>query len=60
MKKTISNRLNLYLDKDLMQAITNKANERYLPKAVFVKQLLFMILMTNENNTSMNLNENGK
>ncbi|MCE5175508.1 MAG: ribbon-helix-helix domain-containing protein [Bacteroidales bacterium] len=58
--KTNQKRINLYLDSDLMEKIGKKAKESYLPKAAFIKQLLYVTLMTNENNTSINLNENGK
>jgi hypothetical protein len=37
-----------------MEKIEKKAKESYLPKAAFIKQLLYVTLMANENNTSIN------
>jgi len=59
-KKAIPKRINLYLDKDLMEAIGKKANENYLPKAAFIKQLLYVTLMNTENNKSINPKEDAK
>lgn len=59
MKKS-QKRINLYLDTDLMEKIGKKAKANYLPKAAFIKQLLYVTLMSDENNTSINLNEDGK
>lgn len=59
-QKSIPKRINLYLEKDLMEAIGKKANESYLHKAAFIKQLLYVTLIQNENNKSTNLNEDAK
>ncbi len=53
-------RINLYLDADLMEVISENAKKSYLPIAAFIRQLLYVTLKTNENNKSINVNEDGK
>lgn len=56
--KRKTERLNLYLEKDLMQLITQRAKENFLPRVAFIKQLLYANLMSDENNKSLTFKEN--
>jgi predicted DNA binding CopG/RHH family protein len=58
--KTKQKRINLYLDSDLVEKIGKKAKANYLPKAAFIKQLLYVTLMSDENNTSINVKKDGE
>jgi predicted DNA binding CopG/RHH family protein len=53
-------RVNLYIENDLLRLISKKAKENYLPQATFIKQLLYANLMGEENNKSLELKENEK
>jgi predicted DNA binding CopG/RHH family protein len=57
-KKT--ERVNLYIESDLMQLITKKAKENFLPRVAFIKQLLYANLMNNENNKDVTFKTDGK
>jgi len=59
-KQKKSERINLYIDSDLMQMITKKAKENFLPRVTFIKQLLYANLMNEENNKSVTFKEDGK
>lgn len=48
MKKK-TERVNLYIESDLMQLITKKAKENFLPRVTFIKQLLYANLMSDDN-----------
>ncbi len=57
-KKT--ERINLYIESDLMQLITKKAKENFLPRVAFIKQLLYTNLMSDENNKGVTFKADGK
>ncbi len=57
-KKT--ERINLYIESDIMQLITKKAKENFLPKVAFIKQLLFANLMSDENIKGVTFKTDGK
>lgn len=59
-KKQKTKRINLYLDAELSEMVSNKANESYMPKTSLIKHLIYVSLLGNGNNTGVTLNENGK
>lgn len=60
MKNNSKMRINLYLDRNLMEVIEKQAKENYLPKAAFLRQLIFVAVAENTNNISNNPQKHGK